>query len=202
MGALISLYAGLKYQNIFGRIGIFSPSLWFSDSIFNYASSITHTNLQKIYFIAGSSESSDMIPDINQMNNILISSGYSSNEISIVSKPDGQHSEWFWRREFPACYTWLDLWGDNPTQVVIDEPQHADWSVVDSGNILTIYIKNYSAKKLTLSLTDITGKMIFEQKINNQKQISISKSGLLVGSYFLSLVSENKKSTKKISIIR
>ncbi|HEX8832202.1 MAG TPA: alpha/beta hydrolase-fold protein, partial [Longimicrobium sp.] len=36
MGGLISLYAALKYPDVFGRAGIFSPSLWFSDRTYAY----------------------------------------------------------------------------------------------------------------------------------------------------------------------
>ena len=24
-----------------------------------------------------------------------------------IARADGQHAEWFWRREFPAAYQWL-----------------------------------------------------------------------------------------------
>ncbi|HET7234691.1 MAG TPA: alpha/beta hydrolase-fold protein [Longimicrobium sp.] len=37
MGGLISLYAALKYPDVFGRAGIFSPALWFSDRNYAYA---------------------------------------------------------------------------------------------------------------------------------------------------------------------
>ncbi|RZK32590.1 MAG: esterase, partial [Hymenobacter sp.] len=37
MGGLIALYAGLKYPQVFGRIGVFSPAIWFAkDSILSY----------------------------------------------------------------------------------------------------------------------------------------------------------------------
>jgi len=31
MGGLISFYAGLKYANIYSKIGAMSPSFWFND---------------------------------------------------------------------------------------------------------------------------------------------------------------------------
>ena len=37
LGGLFSFYAGLKYQNIFSKIGVFSPSFWFSDEIYTFA---------------------------------------------------------------------------------------------------------------------------------------------------------------------
>ena len=35
VGAYIALYAGIKYQNVFSKIGSFSPAYWFEDSIYN-----------------------------------------------------------------------------------------------------------------------------------------------------------------------
>ena len=34
LGGLCSYYAALKYEDIFGLIGVFSPSFWFTDDIF------------------------------------------------------------------------------------------------------------------------------------------------------------------------
>ena len=37
MGGLISHYAGLKYPNIFGKIGVYSPAFWFAPEIKEYS---------------------------------------------------------------------------------------------------------------------------------------------------------------------
>ena len=36
MGGLISFYIGLKYQEVFSKIGIFSPSFWFSKECYSF----------------------------------------------------------------------------------------------------------------------------------------------------------------------
>ncbi len=108
LGGLLSFYGGLKRQDIFGKVGVFSPSFWFSDKIYNFAAETPNTfqNL-RIYFVCGSQESSSMSSDMMKMINQLKSSGYKNIDYKI--KADGQHSEWFWRREFPDAYQWLFL---------------------------------------------------------------------------------------------
>ena len=33
--------------------------------------------------------------------------GSALTDLNYATRPDGQHAEWFWRREFPAAYEWL-----------------------------------------------------------------------------------------------
>ena len=38
----------------------------------------------------------------------LVARGYQPGKtLTAAISPDGKHSEWFWRREFPAAYQWL-----------------------------------------------------------------------------------------------
>jgi len=53
MGGLISIYIGLKYPDAFGRVGAFSPALWFSPEIFEYVSKHKRKSEQRIYLLAG-----------------------------------------------------------------------------------------------------------------------------------------------------
>lgn len=42
MGGLISFYGGLKYANIYSKVGALSPSFWFNDpQIYDYAKKYT-----------------------------------------------------------------------------------------------------------------------------------------------------------------
>ena len=108
LGGLFSFYAGLKYQNVFSKIGIFSPSFWFSDEIYTFASDMSqeYDNF-KLYFMCGGSESQSMVPDMNKMVDKLRLRGF--NKIKSLVQPDGNHQEWFWKREFPASYDYLYL---------------------------------------------------------------------------------------------
>ena len=106
MGGLISFYAGLKYQNVFGKIGIFSPSFWFSAECYTFAAQAQKKSDMKIYFLAGGQESG-VAQNCKNMIDVLKSSGFSNDELILKEVPSGQHSEWFWKQEFPAAYLWM-----------------------------------------------------------------------------------------------
>jgi predicted alpha/beta superfamily hydrolase len=107
MGGLISQYAAVQYQNVFSKVAIFSPSLWFSPSVYTQVSQTGKQHPMRFYVLAGALESSNMVAQVTQLQTDLLAAGFSSSEVQLVIKADGQHSEWFWRREFAAAYQWL-----------------------------------------------------------------------------------------------
>lgn len=107
MGGLISHYAAIKYPEIFGRIGIFSPSYWISERIFADARATGHPYPMRIYLLAGENEGGSMVPKSQAMYDTLREVGFGADELLLRIVPGGQHSEWFWRQEFPAAYQWL-----------------------------------------------------------------------------------------------
>ncbi len=112
MGGLISLYAVLKRPDVFGRAGVFSCACWVARPfVYEFARTAgTPHKDARIFFIAGESETKDGEParDQREMVDTLVAAGWRRgvNVRSIIS-PDGKHSEWFWRREFPAAFHWL-----------------------------------------------------------------------------------------------
>ena len=109
MGGLIALYAGLKYPRVFGRVGVFSPAIWFAkDSILSYERRHRPAPLaSRFYFVAGPAESETMLPLMAEARNGLLASGVKSSHLRLKAPADGQHAEWFWRRELEPAYRWL-----------------------------------------------------------------------------------------------
>lgn len=107
LGGLISLYAGIEHQDIFGRVGVFSPSLWFSPQSYTHISERGKDYDMRFYLMAGKPESSTMGPDLLALYNNLLDAGFQPDEVYLRLQDDGQHSEWFWAREFPDAYSWL-----------------------------------------------------------------------------------------------
>lgn len=106
MGGLISMYAVAKYPGVFGKAGVFSPAFWISPEIFGYVST-RKMRKQRLYFIAGDLESNEMVPDMKRLYEQLLSQGVKPQQMQIKAAPDGKHSEWFWRREYPQFYKWI-----------------------------------------------------------------------------------------------
>lgn len=111
MGGLISFYTALEYPNVFGKVGIFSPSFWFSDKIIDF---IGQKDLRKLghsqwYFLAGEKESTEMVRDCKKVYYTLMDLGIPRRNLKLVIKKDGKHQEWFWYREFAPALYWLGL---------------------------------------------------------------------------------------------
>lgn len=108
MGGLISFYAGLYYPQVFGGLGIFSPSFWIAPQLKtqlkHLANRKEHAH-QKYYFYAGGSEGRNMAPDMQAMAAALKQAA--GVQVTTVVNPQGKHNEPTWRAAFPLFYQWL-----------------------------------------------------------------------------------------------
>ncbi len=109
LGGLISYYAGLKYPDVFGKVGVFSPSFWFSDDSFTYATEHGKIKKQKMYLLAGTNEGEDgkVVADSKKIAGLLMEAGYKKKNIQQKYVPGGEHSEKFWKSEFEEAILWL-----------------------------------------------------------------------------------------------
>jgi predicted alpha/beta superfamily hydrolase len=138
MGGLISMYALMEHQEMFSKAAIFSPAFWFAlDSCLNHPVMKGKQFPIKIYFTAGTTESTSMVPDINKMEKMMLGIGFKANEYKIVPKTDGQHAEWFWAREYPSAYKWL--FAENTTNTVEERNLEAGEKGVDISSKINIY---------------------------------------------------------------
>jgi predicted alpha/beta superfamily hydrolase len=108
LGGLISVYAALKYPQVFGRVGAFSPAFWVcNDSLKAFAKTHPAAKTARFYFVCGPKESETMLPLMAQWRDELRAQGLPAANVAFKAPADGQHREWFWRREFPAAYRFL-----------------------------------------------------------------------------------------------
>ena len=109
LGGLISYYGGLEYPETFGKIGVFSPSFWFADDVYEFTSKKGKSKDQKIYFLAGYAEDDKgkTVQDAKKISQTLIDSGYSKYNLKEKYVQDGKHNEQFWRSEFGEAILWL-----------------------------------------------------------------------------------------------
>ncbi len=113
MGGLISFYAALRYPDVFGKAGIFSPAFWIAPAAYDLAArSNPHPDV-RFFVISGALEGTGEASGVYQrdqqrMVETLVKRGFKPGTNIVASvAADGKHSEWFWRREFPAAYQWL-----------------------------------------------------------------------------------------------
>ncbi|MEO0405328.1 MAG: alpha/beta hydrolase-fold protein, partial [Bacteroidota bacterium] len=107
LGGLISLYLLLEHQDVFSKGLIASPSLWFSEGIYETAQNTMPLSDTKFYFFGGTSESSTMVSNMEAMLEVLTDQGFNQEQMTLVTHDDGAHSEWYWAREYEDAYKWL-----------------------------------------------------------------------------------------------
>lgn len=107
MGGLISMYASLKYPNVFGNAGIFSPSFWIAPHLYAYAKEHKLNSYNRFYFVCGDAESDSMVADMKKMADIIRAKGVSEANSPEVIVPGAKHNEKQWNGDFPGFYRWL-----------------------------------------------------------------------------------------------
>jgi predicted alpha/beta superfamily hydrolase len=107
MGGLISMYAALAHGNVFGKVGVFSPSFWWSDDLYELAANQPFNHVQKLVLLAGGKESNAMVPDVLAMYNTLVDNDYFEHKIMLDFYEWGQHTESFWALEFDKALRFL-----------------------------------------------------------------------------------------------
>jgi len=106
VGGLISFYALLKFPDVFGNAGVFSPSFWFSEDIFELIKSVESIS-GRIYLMAGDHESTNMIPDLERMEVLIKERIKEPSQLQKKIALGGHHNEKLWRHEFAEAYSWL-----------------------------------------------------------------------------------------------
>jgi predicted alpha/beta superfamily hydrolase len=95
------------FPEAFGRLMIFSPSLWISPNIYFDAIDFLSHLPSRIYVYAGGKESNLMIPNVEKLKQTLERQGVKKTIINLSLDPEGKHSEDQWGKEFPKAMEWL-----------------------------------------------------------------------------------------------
>jgi predicted alpha/beta superfamily hydrolase len=107
MGALVSIFSGLRYPEVFGKLMIFSPSLWVNPKI--KVKDAENSGNTKIYLYAGGDESATMIEHVETFKNRILENEFVNDKMKInlsINKL-GKHNETYWSDEFPKAIEWL-----------------------------------------------------------------------------------------------
>lgn len=117
LGGLITLYGGLAHPDVFGAVGVFSPSIWMdADNVKNELTSPknkTAIRSQRYYFYAGTDEVRrkpdgtfiDMNADAQEAMALLKQNAGPQTELAV--REHGRHGALDWREAFPAFFQWF-----------------------------------------------------------------------------------------------
>lgn len=107
LGGLISHYGALKFQEVFSKAGLFSPSYWFSDTVWSFTREAGKHYPMAVYQMCGDQEGAGTVNDMLAMQDSLISCGFDAGEVYSKVVAGGFHNEALWRQEFRPAYLWL-----------------------------------------------------------------------------------------------
>ncbi|UZT98603.1 alpha/beta hydrolase-fold protein [Chryseobacterium fluminis] len=121
LGALISIYSGFLYPEVYSKLLIFSPSLWVEPNnnfpMMNFRVPFT----TKIYLYGGAQEGSKMVKRIRIFEEYLKKwekKNLFDFEFKTSINPEGTHQEFYWSQEFPRAIEWLFYNNtENPVEV-------------------------------------------------------------------------------------
>ncbi|MEI6412569.1 MAG: alpha/beta hydrolase-fold protein, partial [Bacteroidota bacterium] len=106
MGGLITFYAAMRYNHVFGKFGVLSPSLWFNPGVAKLLEKQQVKNSQ-IYLGGSRTEMGSMGPALEQLYWKFQAAGYDDEKVRVVIRDRGRHNETFWGREFKPMFEWL-----------------------------------------------------------------------------------------------
>lgn len=107
LGGLISQYGVFQHSDVFAKAGLFSPSYWYSDSVWAFTEETATPQSQRIYQLAGALEGGSMVEQMETMHDNLLSYGFGESQLVSKVVPNQGHNEAFWRSEFEEAYLWL-----------------------------------------------------------------------------------------------
>lgn len=109
MGGLVSIFSGLMYPEVYGKLMIFSPSLWVIPKIKFSFLDFFEPMETKIYLYAGGDESETMVKHVKKFKKRLLKrEGIRERmKVNLSINMEGKHNETYWSDEFPKAIEWL-----------------------------------------------------------------------------------------------
>ncbi len=195
LGGLISFYISVKYQDVFSKAGVFSPSFWFNDSCYTFAKNTGKHFPMQFYIMGGDNESGGMVQEMENMIDTLYAAGFGEEEIKLKVVPGGQHNEYLWRTQFPAAYEWLFLNSSN-------EIKNNELFLKYTLKILNgcIFFENHQtgahSTDYLLKLFSTEGRQVYENKIHSGESLVLFPG--LIGVFIVHLYGGEFSLTEKV----
>lgn len=109
MGGLVSIFSGLIYPEVFGKLMVFSPSLWVIPKIKLGFLDFFDPMETRLYLYAGGDESETMLEHVKKFRKRLLKreSLQGKMKVRLSINEEGKHNEKYWSDEFPKAIEWL-----------------------------------------------------------------------------------------------
>lgn len=109
LGGLITLYIGLEFPDVFGKLAVMSPSVWWNQrSILGFVAEFESQFRPKIWLDIGTAEGTRHVRDAELLHRRLIQQGWrAGQDLELLKVPGGVHSEDAWAARFDSVLEFL-----------------------------------------------------------------------------------------------
>ena len=132
--------------------------------------------------------SASYVRDLKRMADTLALAGYNiGNEIDTVIKTDGQHSEWFWKREFAEAYQWLfsGITSVAKTRSIVPVLSAYPNPDTENGELLNVLLSDCDTNH-NLIIANVAGKVVETKSITCNTTLQVVTKHWPKGIYTLS----------------
>jgi predicted alpha/beta superfamily hydrolase len=100
LGGLVSLYVGLKFPDVFGKLAALSPSVWWNQHVMHRFAQATRVEPRpRIWLDIGTKEGQRIVQDVEQFRDVLLQKGWQlGRDLSYERIEGGEHNEAAWAR--------------------------------------------------------------------------------------------------------
>ncbi len=98
LGGLLTIYLGLRFQEIFGKLAVLSPSVWWDRRwILDFAARRRLKQKSRIWLDIGTQEGARTLEDVRKLRDVLVQKGWQEgSDLHFAEIPGGQHNEAAW----------------------------------------------------------------------------------------------------------
>jgi predicted alpha/beta superfamily hydrolase len=194
LGALISHYMVIKYQEVFGIAGVFSPSFWFSDSCYSIVSEMGSQHPVRYYLMGGTNESGGLTGQMEEMMQTLLEAGFDESQLQMKIVQGGQHNEQLWRTQFGEAYEWM--FAEDAASTSDNSPNTSPVKVINRRIFLESETAFAGGGQLSVQVFSLAGRLVFSGEMNTSDSLTIPKT--LHGIFLLKISKGNLYVTKKV----
>ncbi len=109
LGGLISLYLGLAHPDVFGKLAVLSPSIWWDRrAILPFVTAARPKPALRIWLDIGTAEGARHVRDTELLHRLLLQGGWrEDNDLKLLIVPGAAHNEDAWAGRFDQVLAFL-----------------------------------------------------------------------------------------------
>lgn len=109
LGGLVSLYLGLRYPEVFGKLAIISPAVWWDDRMILREVEASKSNARaRLWLDMGTDEGANAIDGARQLRDVLVRKGWRLGaDLTYFEDAGAKHSELAWARRVEPMLRYL-----------------------------------------------------------------------------------------------